>query len=392
MFNAETVGRKISILRKKRGITQMELANRLGISFQAVSNWERGVAMPDIGNLKLLAQVLETTTDCILGDERTAQIISAAEEGKTPSEPIKPEEFVAVAPLLEPEQNDALLGAVSDPLSEEEASEVKPNLAFGGEYDKSDAELAEMFFERGNVAMFSVVRSSLPAERRRELLQRAISDGNMPFIAMLTDEMSDDDGAKIAEQAFESGNIALFAMFEYKLTDERKGELAMKAFEDGNIAFFSMLSYCLSPEQRRICRNRAAADNNVAMFAVLSGGNSDGKEHFVGNEQTKEHPRAEQLNEKKRQLQEKFAQLSGEYARLEDEYNRMQSEGAREDDLDVLEDRMDDLEDELDDIEDEIEDLEDELEELADPESISQLGDKLSGLKDLLGRIGSMFK
>lgn len=392
MFNAETVGRNISILRKKRGITQMELANRLGISFQAVSNWERGVAMPDIGNLKLLAQVLETTTDCILGDERAAKIISDVGEGKTPTEPVKPAEFVAVAPLLEPEQNDALLSAVSEPLSGEEASEVKPNLAFGGEYDKSDAELAEMFFERGNVAMFSIVKDSLPTERRRDLLQRAIADSNMPFIAMLSDAMSADDGVKFAEQAFDAGNIALFAMFEDKLTRERKGELAMKAFKDGNIAFFSMLSDCLSPEQKRVCRNRAAEDDNVAMFAVLSVGNSDGKEHFEGNEQVKNHPRAEQLNEKKRQLQEKFAQLSGEYARLEDEYNRMQSEGAREDELDELEDRMDDLEDELGDIGDEIEDLEDELEELAGPESISQLGDKLSGLKNLLGRIGSMFK
>lgn len=392
MFNAETVGRNISILRKKCGITQMELANRLGLSFQAVSNWERGVAMPDISNLKQLAEVLGTTTDCILGDERAAQIISAAEEGKTPSEPIEPEEFVAVAPLLEPEQNDKLLGAVEKPLSPEEASQVKPNLAFGGEYDKSDAELAEMFFERGNVAMFALVQNELPAERRRALLERALADGNMAFIAMLSDVMNDDDGAKFAEQAFESGNIALFAMFNDKLTRERKGELAIKAYEDGNIALFSMLSNYLSPEQKRVYRYRAAEDGNVAMFAVLSGGNSDGKEHFEGNEQVKNHSRAEQLNEKKRQLQEKFAQLSGEFSKLEEEYKRMQNSGASEDELEELEDRMDDLTDELDDIEDKIENLEDELEDLADPESINQLGDKLSGLKDLLGRIGDMFK
>lgn len=101
MFNAETVGRNISILRKKRGITQMELSNKLGISFQAVSNWERGVAMPDISNLKQLAKVLGTTTDEILGEEKPVHNISATEEEATSLEPVKSEEAVAVQPLHE---------------------------------------------------------------------------------------------------------------------------------------------------------------------------------------------------------------------------------------------------------------------------------------------------
>lgn len=387
MFNAETVGRNISVLRKKRGITQMELANRLSISFQAVSNWERGIAMPDISNLKLLAQVLETTTDTILGDERAAEIISAVEEGKTPPEPLKPDEFVAVAPLLEPEQNDRLLEAVDEPLQPEQASQVKPNLAFGGEYDKTDAELAEMFFERGNVAMFAMVQDALPAGRRRELLERAVADGNMAFVAMLTDELASDEGADFAEKAFADGNPALLAMFEDKLSRERKAELALKAFEDGNVALFSMLSGNLSPEQRRMCRVRAAEDGNVAMFALLS----DHKCEQTGRQSARSIERKRDIVEKKRMLQEKFAQLSDEYARLEQEYRRLESEDASEDKLDALEERMDDLEDELDDIEGELEDLDDELEELADPEAISRLGDRISGLKDLLGRIGAMF-
>jgi len=384
MFSAESVGRNISVLRKKRGITQMELANRLGLSFQAVSNWERGISMPDISNLKLLAEVLGTTTDAILGDERAAKIITDVEEGKLPPEPIKPEEFVAVAPLLEPEQNDKLLGVVEQPLSPEEASQVKPNLAFGGEYDKSDAELAEMFFERGNVAMFAMVQHALPIEHRRSLLERALADGNIAFIAMLSDTIAPEDGARFAEDAFINGNVALFSMFEDKLTRERKGELAMQAFESGNIAIFSMLTDYLTPEQRRACRVRAAESGNVAMFAILSGDSPD-EDEPKGNT-------AERLNEKKRGLQDKFTQLSKEYAKLEFEYNKMQVTGASEDELDELENRMDELEDELSEIEDELDELEEELDDLADEESINQLGEKLSGLKELFGRIGDMFK
>lgn len=42
MFDVQIVGRKIGKLRKKCNLTQMELADRMGVSYQAVSNWERG--------------------------------------------------------------------------------------------------------------------------------------------------------------------------------------------------------------------------------------------------------------------------------------------------------------------------------------------------------------
>lgn len=45
MFNMKKVGRKIALLRKEKDLTQMELADRLNISYQAVSNWERGVSL-----------------------------------------------------------------------------------------------------------------------------------------------------------------------------------------------------------------------------------------------------------------------------------------------------------------------------------------------------------
>ena len=62
------VGEQILALRKSKNLTQQELGERLNISFQAISKWERGEALPDTSLLPDLAQVLETTVDNLLMD------------------------------------------------------------------------------------------------------------------------------------------------------------------------------------------------------------------------------------------------------------------------------------------------------------------------------------
>ena len=55
MIDNEAVGRQIALLRTDKGLTQSELGERLGVSFQAVSKWERGETLPDTGLLPDLA-------------------------------------------------------------------------------------------------------------------------------------------------------------------------------------------------------------------------------------------------------------------------------------------------------------------------------------------------
>lgn len=66
MFDNVKSGKKISVLRKSRGITQEELAQQLGVSSQAVSKWENGHTMPEISVLVELAGLLGSTIDEIL--------------------------------------------------------------------------------------------------------------------------------------------------------------------------------------------------------------------------------------------------------------------------------------------------------------------------------------
>lgn len=65
-MDTQKVGEQIAALRKGKRLTQSELGERLGVSFQAVSKWERGETLPDITILPDLAKILETTVDFIL--------------------------------------------------------------------------------------------------------------------------------------------------------------------------------------------------------------------------------------------------------------------------------------------------------------------------------------
>lgn len=80
-----SIGTTIKKLRRERDITQEQLAEYIGISSQAVSQWETDKTAPDISQLPLLAHIFDVTTDEILGcnfrrDERINAIIKEADE------------------------------------------------------------------------------------------------------------------------------------------------------------------------------------------------------------------------------------------------------------------------------------------------------------------------
>lgn len=64
-----SLGNNIHIKRKETGITQEDLANRLGVSRQAVSDWERDVKKPETQNLINLAKLLDASLDWLCADE-----------------------------------------------------------------------------------------------------------------------------------------------------------------------------------------------------------------------------------------------------------------------------------------------------------------------------------
>ena len=74
---------KIIKLRKKNGWSQEELANKLGVSRQAVSKWEAAQTVPDLNRILSLASLFSVTTDYLLKDEIENEEYTSENEEKT---------------------------------------------------------------------------------------------------------------------------------------------------------------------------------------------------------------------------------------------------------------------------------------------------------------------
>ena len=74
----QTFGMLVASLRKQKGMTQLDLAAKMGVTDKAVSKWERDLSYPDVGSLPRLAEVFGISVDALMQVEPRAQ----TEEGK----------------------------------------------------------------------------------------------------------------------------------------------------------------------------------------------------------------------------------------------------------------------------------------------------------------------
>ncbi len=197
MFNMKQVGKKIVSLRKARNMTQTELADKMDVSFQAVSNWERGNSMPDISKLPQLAAVFECTVDELL-DGRVELIHSAMEDGiqeYVERNEVSREELEAAVPILKPDQ----VGQLADSM-----------LLKNGDH-------IEAFYPY------------LDDETLREVAQRRIERGES--IEDMLEYLDNDDIGKLALGQYKTGS-PVEAFYEY-MEDEQLRELAEQRIKNG---------------------------------------------------------------------------------------------------------------------------------------------------------------
>ena len=203
MFDMQKIGKKIVSLRKQNNMTQMELADKMGISFQAVSNWERGSSMPDISKLPELAEIFGVSLDELLGEK--SSLVEAAVEDRleecVKSGEVAEEEIQNVLPILKPKQ-------IQNMAANADAQTLQTFLPFLDEDDV--AELAREAKENGqNIVMYlPYMDDEVVAEWARE------DKKNGKSIAVYLPFMDKDDVADMAKEALENGqNITGYLPF-----------------------------------------------------------------------------------------------------------------------------------------------------------------------------------
>ena len=63
-----TLGEKIRVARRKCGLSQEQLADKMSVSRSAIAKWETDKGLPDVGNLKVLARLLNVSVDHLLDE------------------------------------------------------------------------------------------------------------------------------------------------------------------------------------------------------------------------------------------------------------------------------------------------------------------------------------
>lgn len=83
------VGKKIKEYRNKLGITQKELADKLYVTYQAVSRWENEETEPSISTLTQICEIFNCTVEDLIGMEKKESSLEEKTEEKTQSDPSK---------------------------------------------------------------------------------------------------------------------------------------------------------------------------------------------------------------------------------------------------------------------------------------------------------------
>ena len=202
MFDTNFVAKKIKEARVSKNMTQMDLADAMGVSFQAVSNWERGNSMPDISKISELCQILDLTFEELVGEtSKTTGAVKKIIEDK--DDDITLDELSDIAPILPPKKLEKI---VSEKTSEETNIDIGLLIGLAPFLDeKSLDELAEKVAVK-DFQMLIGLAPFLSAKTLDKLVEKfggSMGDsiiGLAPFLSKKT-------LSKFVERQLEKGNV-----------------------------------------------------------------------------------------------------------------------------------------------------------------------------------------
>lgn len=104
MFDVNHVANTLKSARIKKNLTQSDLADKIGVSYQAVSNWERGQSVPDISNLSALCDVLDLNLYELIGATQNKEFEDEIRSGSVDLGKLPIKNIASIAAILPPEE------------------------------------------------------------------------------------------------------------------------------------------------------------------------------------------------------------------------------------------------------------------------------------------------
>ncbi len=292
MFDTRKIGARIAELRKAKDMTQMELADLMLVSFQAVSNWERGNTMPDIAKLGDLARILGVSIEELLGSEAQSRIVEKV-VNKDPE--IKMEEVLEVAPMLKPSQveetvensqeegvsiemlkalapfiSTARLAKEMEKAKIEDLSEIVPLAPFldekylGEFIDKQDS-------NKKSIKALSALAPFLDSKHLGAYAQEAMQGEDFDRLASLAPFLDEKDLDQVALKIFNSGkNAKKLASLAPFLSSETIGALAARIDPEEQSKYLKALApFMNSKDLTQIAKIQMQKGNKKLLRSLL---------------------------------------------------------------------------------------------------------------------------
>lgn len=292
MFAMKEVGKRITEGRRAKGMTQMALADVLGISYQAVSSWENGRTMPDISKLPEISEILGISVDEILGKEAPAVQAALSNDTETV---LTPEDIAEAAPILPDERVEEMVEKQMEPdaveldydavepllnyLDEDTCGKIFHRLYENGEYTKMVKMLDYVEEDAVDEVFLGMVADG--KEEARKLLDHVSDDAaNKAFQSCVRNERwemakrmvdyVDEDviGAEMLSLA-QAGKLDQLPLFDYPNEDDI-AKIAWEAYQkDGVPAVKPMLDYISEDGIEKIAMDAAKRHGIPAITPLL---------------------------------------------------------------------------------------------------------------------------
>lgn len=231
MFDTRTVGKKIAALRKEKNKTQMELADEMGVSYQAVSNWERGNSMPDISKLPQLSLILGCSVDEILGESKEAELVEHVIDGTQKEYMVEENPEVdtvaAVVPLIKPEQTKDMAEIVVESAHREDEREAEQETENQSKKEKKKRKKA--------VKALAAMAPFLEEKDLEEMIQQYGFQEDMRSLAAFAPFLSKEYLEKIAQNCELSGNLRDLGSLAPFLSSEAMDSIVERIIETGEV-------------------------------------------------------------------------------------------------------------------------------------------------------------